>query len=261
MANIQHKDVINQLSELGFSDHESEIYLSVLRHGEASAGVVLDDVKLHREQVYRALKRLVDGGLITQFEKRKRAYYSPIDPTVLVNRMKTKMDIAESLQPYLKELHQKKPQIIRVNEGVEAYKIMFDDIIATVPRGGEYLVMSGLGERFYELTKDFYPKYAKALMKKNVTLRLIGYELEDFKQQLQIQELIQVRQIPRAYEVPVATAIYGNKVAIEILDTDNLAIITIENQKVADAYRHTFNTMWELGKDTAIEWSNIPSST
>lgn len=256
MANIQHKDVINQLSELGFSEHESEIYLSVLRHGEASAGVILDDVKLHREQVYRALKRLVDGGLITQYEKRKRAYYSPIDPTVLVNRMKTKMDIAQSLQPYLKELHQKKPQIIRVNEGVDAYRTMYEDILATVPRGDEYLVMNGLGERFYELTKDFYPKYAKALAKKSVGLRLVSYELEDFKHQALVQQLIRIRQIPRVYEVPVSTVIYGNKVAIEIMDLENLAIITIENQKVADAYRHTFSTMWELGKETTDEWRN-----
>ncbi len=256
MAKIQHKDVINQLNELGITVHEAEIYLSILRHGEASAGVILEEVKLHREQVYRALKRLVDSGLITQYEKRKRAYYSPVDPQILVSRMRAKTEVAEALQPYLKEIHQKKPQIIRVNEGVEAYKLLFEDMLATVEKDGEYLVMSSLGEKFYELTKDFYPRYARLMVKRGIRLRMIGYENEDYKEQLKVQGLLRVRRLSKEYEAPVATVVYANRVAIEIIDTDNPAIITIENQNVANAYRHTFNTLWDLGKDVAEDLSN-----
>lgn len=248
MSNNQHKDVINQLAELGLNEHEALIYLAVLRHGEASAGMVLDEVKLHREQVYRALKRLVDSSLLTTYIKQKRSYYSPLDPGVLVSRMRAKTEIAEALQPYLQDLHTKKPQLIKVMEGIEAYRQLFEDILHSVPRNGQYLVISGLGERFYQLTKDFYPMYAKKLLKKNINLRLIGYETEDYRHQLSSQELIEVRCLERSYETPVATVVYGDKIGIEILDTDNLAIIVIENKKVADAYRHTFNTLWGLGR-------------
>lgn len=249
MAQFQHTDVTTQLQELGLSEHEAAIYLTVLRNGEASAGVILDEVKLHREQVYRALKRLVDNGLLSHYTKRKRGYYSAIDPQVLVSKMKAKIDVAEALQPYLKELHLKRPQVIQVTEGVEAYRMMFEDILTTVGKDGEYLVMSGAGKGFYELTKDFYPKYAKLFSKRNISLRMTAYEGENFSEQIKIQEPLRIRIIPGSYAVPVATAIYGNKVAIEILDPENLAIVTIENEKIAAGYRHTFETLWNLGKE------------
>lgn len=249
MAQFQHGDVTTHLQELGLSEHEASIYLTVLRNGEASAGVILDEVKLHREQVYRALKRLVDSGLLSHYIKRKRGYYSATDPQVLVSKMRAKIDVAEALQPYLRDLHLKKPQVIQVTEAVEAYRMMFEDILTTIEKDGEYLVISGAGKGFYEITKDFYPKYAKMFNKRNISLRMTAYEGEDFTEQIQTQEPLRIRVIPGSYAIPVATVIYGNKVGIEILDRENLAIITIENEKVAAGYRHTFETLWNLGKE------------
>lgn len=249
MSHDKHTDVINQLTDLGFSPHEAAIYISVLRHGEASAGMVLDDVKLHREQVYRALKRLTDNGFLTHYTKRKRGYYTTVDPEILVRRMKTQVDIAESLQPYLNSLRHKKAQTITVHEGPEAYIYLFEDIIRTLSHDNEYLVISTLGERFYNATKDFYPRYAQIMQRRNISIRLIGYELEDYKNQFTIQRLIKVRVIGENYGAPVATVIYGSKVAIEVHDSDNLAIIFIENDNIARAYKDTFETLWRLGKD------------
>lgn len=254
MTQIQHSDVISQLQDLGFSAHEASIYMAILKNGEASAGVILDEVKLHREQVYRALKRLVDDGLLTHYIKRKRGYYSAVSPDILVKRMRAKTEIAESLQPYLNTLHLQRSQTIRINEGVDSFKMMFEDILSTLGEGSEYLVLGGSGEAFYEYTKDFYPRYAKKLRKKNISLRMVAYEGEDFGRQLEIQELLQVRILPSSYTVAAPTVIYGNKVAIEIFDYDNsenLAVITIENEKVADHYRQTFETLWQLGQPIA----------
>lgn len=250
MTQIQHNDVIRQLQELGLSEHEASIYIAILKNGEASAGVILDEVKLHREQVYRALKRLVDDGLLTHYIKRKRSYYSAVSPDVLVKRMQAKTEIAESLQPYLSAMHLKRPQTIKVNEGLDSFRIMFEDILSTLDEGEEYFVLGGAGEAFYEHTKDFYPKYAKKLAKKRIALRMVAFEGEDFRRQFATQELLQVRMLPTSYKVAAPTAIYGDKVAIEIFDydnPDNLAVITIENKKVAEHYRQTFETIWNLG--------------
>ncbi len=249
MANFQHQDVTQQLQELGLTEHEAAIYLSVLQHGEAPAGVILDEVKLHREQVYRALKRLVDNGLLTHYIKRKRGYYSAVDPEALVSKMRAKIDIAEALQPYLRDLHLKRPQVIQVSEGVDAYKAMFEDILTTLGQDSEYLVMSGLGKGFTQLTGDFYHKFAKTFSKRNIGVRMTAYEGNDFSDQLASQDPLQIRIVPGSYASPVATVIYGNKVAIEILDPENLAVVTIENDKIADGYRQTFETLWALGKD------------
>jgi len=246
MADFSNKAVTEQLQELGLTPHEARIYLSVLKQGEAPAGVILDEVKLHREQVYRALKRLVDDGLITQFEKRKRSYYSAIDPSVLINKTKAKLAVAESLEPYLRELHSKKPQVITVTEGEEAIKLLNEDMVATLPEDGEYLILGGIGQSWWEASSKYTEQFRKQFEKKRIRARIIAYEGAIYPKDTSYGELnISVKRLKRTYVLPASTAIYGNKVAIALLDPESIAIITIENEKVANSYRQTFEALWK----------------
>jgi sugar-specific transcriptional regulator TrmB len=246
MSIKSNKDVTMQLEELGLSLHEAQIYLSVLSHGESPAGVILDDVKLHREQVYRALKRLVDQGYLTQFEKRKRSYFSAVDPSILVHQTTTKLSIAQSLQPYLKELHSKKAQIITVAEGEEAIKLQLEDMLYTIEDGGEYLIIGGLGQNYWEAASKYLEIFKKQFAKKNIKARIIAYEGVTYPKDNSFGEFnVSIKRIRRTMVFPASTAIYGDKVAIDLLDPENLAIITIENPKIANSYRQTFESLWK----------------
>jgi sugar-specific transcriptional regulator TrmB len=252
MADFQHKNVIDDLKALGLSDHEAEIYIIVLKHGEAPAGVILDEINLHREQVYRALKRMVDSGILNQYEKRKRNYYTAIDPSIFVKKTKAKLETARSLLPYLKELHQKMPQTIRVFEGKDAIRSLFDDIETSLKKGEEYLVLAGTWKGIYRVAGDVLPKYHKRFRKKGIGIRIVSYKGHDAAKELRFGDHIKVREISEPYANVVSTIIYKNKIAIEILDPENIAVILIENKKVADLHRQTFETLWKLGKEVRL---------
>ena len=145
MANLSNKDVILKLQELGLSSHEASIYLAVLSLGETSAGAIIDAVKLHREQIYRSLRKLVTDGFLTESQKNNVSFFSAIDPSVFVNRSKTNLSLAESLQPYLSSLKSTKQQIIQVWEGEEAIKKQLEDMVNTLNQDDEYLVLGGIG--------------------------------------------------------------------------------------------------------------------
>ncbi len=245
---MKNTDVIKQLKELGLTEHESTIYLAVLKNDEASAGEVLDEVQLHREQVYRALKKLVDEGFLTEFEKNKRSYFSAVNPDIFVQRAQSKIKIAESLQPILKKLHQENPPTIRVFKGEDCFKIMFEDILSTVKKNGEYLVLGGAGDSFYHLTKNYFSHYQKILKKRKIKVRIVSHKSVKHKEELSAGEKISVRQIEGQLGGPAATVIYKNKVAIEVFDPQNPAVILIENPLVADSYRKTFESLWQIAK-------------
>ncbi len=244
MNDISNTLVTENLTELGLTAHEAAIYLAVLKHGEASAGVILDEVRLHREQVYRALKRLVDKGYLTRFEKRKRSYYSAIDPSILVNQAKAKVEIAQSLQPHLKELYQKKPQTIKVTEGDDAVKVYLDDILNTLKQGDEYLVIGGIGSSFYQFIGKSLEAYERKFKKKNIKARIIVYQGFVYPNEGYLGEAFSVKTIKKPAATPVSTAIYGDKVAIFVMDPENVAIINIENKDIAQSYRQTFEDLW-----------------
>ncbi len=244
MAESDHKGVISSLISLGLSQHESAVYLSVLALGEVSAGKVIEDVRLHREQVYRALKRLADDGLLTTYEHQHKAFYSAVEPRILVERVQAKVALAESVLPYLETLHQRKMQIIKVGEGIDSLEAHLEDMLTNLPWGGEYLVISGYGDQFYELAKDYLARYHRKFLSKGLRGRLL---LANQPEGEGISSAI-----PSASFA--ATTIYGDKMAIEILDPENPAIITIENSKVASSYRDTFESLWRHEKDMSRKW-------
>jgi sugar-specific transcriptional regulator TrmB len=245
MSNISNKSVIDNLQELGLSPHEAQIYLSVLRHGESPAGVILDDVKLHREQVYRALKRLVDEGYLTSFEKRKRSYFSAVDPKVITHKIKAKLATAEALEPYLQGLASFKPQVITVTEGEDAIRLLNEDMVATLPEDGEYLILGGVGQSWWDVSAKYIDIFRKQFEKKRIKARVIAYEGTKYPKDSSYGQInISVKKLKRTYLFPASTAIYGNKVAITLLDPENIAVITIENEKIANSYRQTFEALW-----------------
>lgn len=250
MSETDHKDVTKQLEEIGLTSHEASLYLEILRNGEASVGILLQHVKLHREQAYRALKRLEEAGLIRKYEKRKRAYFAITNTDLLIERVKERVQVAETIQPILKSLHQRQPHVVRVVDGPESFAILLKDCLDTLKRDSEYLILGGQGQTFERLEEvwTLYEKYVKIFAKRNIKLRMLAFEGEDFSSQLRVQELLEIRELPGSYIGPVATVIYANKVALEVMDPENISIVMIENKKIAESYKQQFEALWKLGK-------------
>jgi sugar-specific transcriptional regulator TrmB len=250
MKTTQNNSVTEQLEAIGLSNHEAALYVEILRNGEASVGILLENVKLHREQAYRALKRLEESGLVRQYEKRKRAYFAVTNPDLLVKQVEEKVEIAKALQPVLKGMHIRQPHVVQVREGAESFDVLFGDILQTIQKNGEYLILGGQGEAFEQLTEVWpvYEKGVKVFAKKNIKLRMLAFEGQDFSDQFATQPLLEVRELPGAYISPVATVIYGNKVALEVMDPDNTSIVTIENKSIAESYRQQFEALWKIAK-------------
>lgn len=250
MTQSSNSTVTQQLETIGLSAHEAALYVEILRNGEASVGILLENVKLHREQAYRALRHLEEQGLVRQFIKRKRAYFSVTNPDLLLKQVEEKMKAAEALQPVLKGMHIRQPHVVQVREGAEGFEALFEDALQTIEKDGEYLILGGQGETFERLDEvwSLYQKYVKLFTKRNILLRMLAFEGQDFTDQFREQPLLEIRELPGAYFGPVATVIFANKVALEVMDPDNISIVSIENKKIADSYRQQFEALWEVGK-------------
>lgn len=241
MPKSHHTDVTNILVNLGLSPNEAVIYLSVLRQGQIGAGKIIEDVRMHREQVYRALKHLVDAELLTTFERKKRSYYSAVDPKVIVQQAKAKVSQAQSVLQYLEELRKHQAQVIKVNEGLDAMTSHLDDILNTLPQGGEYLVISESGDPFYDITADYLDVYHKKFAKQGLTGRKLFFDIPE-----SAGSASPIIQTLSPYS---AVAIYGDKIAMELLDPDNPAVVTVQNKKIAESYRKSFEALWVKQKD------------
>ncbi len=66
--------LIERLQALGLTPNESKVYVSVLRLGLSGVTAIADAAKLHRPEVYRAMPRLEETGLVEETLDRPQRY-------------------------------------------------------------------------------------------------------------------------------------------------------------------------------------------
>lgn len=246
MANIRHESVSDLLKQLDFSEHDSQVYLSVLKHGRPTTGDLVKDTTLHREQIYRSLSRLAELRVIEPWGDPTKNRYQAIDPKILVELVDSKHQAATAAEKLLRGYYTGQAQVIQVREGIPALQFVGEDIIKTIKKSGEYLILGGAWQEFNRLAQDYLPGYHRQLQKKDIGGRVLSYEGHDAEAELKLGWHIQVRVLNEPNQNIASTVIYGDKVAIEILDPDNVAVIVIQNKKVAEHYRQMFETLWAI---------------
>lgn len=249
MASSSHKTVSELLGQLGLVEHDSQVYLSVMGHGRPTTGQLVKDTGLHREQIYRSLSRLAEMGMIMAGGDESKNRYQASDPKVLIEMVEVKRKAAIAAERSLRGMFTRQAQVIQVREGREALKELSDDISRTVKKDGEYLIMGGAWREFSRLAHDYLPSYHRQLKKKGIGGRILSYQGHDASGERAMGWHIQTRVLDEPHQNIASTIIYGDKVAIDILDPENVAVIIIQNAKVAEHYRQTFETLWALARE------------
>ena len=128
------------LKSLGFTDSESKIYLISLEMGPSSVQDIAKKANVSRVTTYAVIESLAKHGLMSTLEKGKKTLYSAESPERLVsfvnNRMKEMENTLREVQSSINELkllqHGDKP-VVRMFEGKEGLKAIFDDVLASHP--------------------------------------------------------------------------------------------------------------------------------
>ena len=78
------------LYELGLSKNEVEVYLCLLKLGNSTAIRIAQSSKIHRPNVYDALDKLVNKGLVAYYMQEDTKHYEVSDPNQLMNLLELK---------------------------------------------------------------------------------------------------------------------------------------------------------------------------
>ena len=119
------------LKELGLSDKEIKIYLTLLKLGQSTVNLIAKKANLNRVTCYDVLKYLQEKGLVSYVIKSGVKYYESAEPRKLLGDLQEKQAKLKSILPELEALKQsvnEKPSI-EVYEGVKGLKTIIEDIL------------------------------------------------------------------------------------------------------------------------------------
>lgn len=249
MRNTTGEKIIEKLRKLGFSEQEAKIYLALLSVGESSVGGIIDETKYHREIVYTGLANLENQGLVQSKIKKKKMHYWAIEPAKLVQKNQERAETAEKLLPDLKKIYKENPLSIQLFEGPDGYEEIQKDIQVALKNREKYFVIGGAGDNWYRVTKEFYKKYHKKLLKRGILMLTVTSKKEaEGIAKYENPEFNPVRVMPENFAAPSSTMIYGDRVIIHVFGESPMAIM-IRSKAVSGSYKNYFNALWDMSEE------------
>jgi sugar-specific transcriptional regulator TrmB len=234
-----------ELKELGLTDNEIKIYLTLLKHGILNPTKLAEKTGLHRSYIYDTLERLLERGVINTILVDKKKNYQAVDPKALREIFELKLKKLDSILPQLSGLFNSTKDDTRVelHKGKRVYRTLIKDLVANIKKN-DIIYLMGIDETMMDTVEPIYLKqYFNIIKSKNVKEKII---ISKGKKKSR-QKHLEYKEINPKYLDETTIVIHRNKVYIFVWGTP-YHLITIESPKVANTYRKQFELMWDIAK-------------
>lgn len=122
--------LIEALQQNGFSEKEARVYIAILEGGEVPISRIAQKANLKRTTIYSIIESLKSRGVLTTQMRKGMQYFSALQPTLLIERFRGALAVAEQALPLLMEMSYAspvKPQL-RFAETLDECLLMLRDL-------------------------------------------------------------------------------------------------------------------------------------
>ena len=230
------------LENLGFSPNEIKVYLALNDQGSSKAGSVAKLAKIDRSSCYNTLKGLIEKGLVSYVSIGQVKWFQSAGPQKLLQYIKEQEEEIKEILPELDARHKatKVQGQVRLYKGLKGIRTIFQDIISSKAKEN---LLFGSESQLEEKMPAYQKQFVRQLKENKMSVREIVREDRATK----TSNPKQTRYVLKKIKSPVATNIYGDKIALIIWTNEPEGII-IENEAAAKAYKSYFEFMWEHAK-------------
>jgi sugar-specific transcriptional regulator TrmB len=236
------------LQDLGLTQSEIKIYLTLLELGSASAGPILDHAHVPNSTLHRDLNSLIEKGLINFIREGKRKVYQATNPEHFFEFIEDKKRRFQEILPELKQRQSqvKKEEIAGVYKGIRGIKEVYN-IMVNSP-GSEYNTFGGGHITVEIMTLPWWEN----LHKRRVANKLPSRQVFDLTVKpdaggIESNPMTKIRYVDKEFAQFQETVIAGDYVAIAVF-TENPYAFLIKDKAVADSYRKHFELLWKQAK-------------
>jgi predicted transcriptional regulator len=235
------------LYKTGLTRNEAKVYLALLKLGTATAIDITKQSKVHRVNVYDALVRLREKGLISTIMQANKRIFEAANPEQLMQLVKEKEELLGEVMPSLKQefnLKREKQQVHHFfgPEGLmRAYYMILDQGETLYALGG-----SGLNRQYL---KHRHKMWNRERRKRKIKGKGLYYEFtRGSKEKGWSDSTMEIRYLPDKFKGMGMVDICGSLVINLLPIEGNIMAIVIENRTLADTYRQFFRFMWQYAK-------------
>ncbi|MCK5510649.1 helix-turn-helix domain-containing protein [Candidatus Parcubacteria bacterium] len=241
----------NELKQLGLTDNEIKVYITLLEIGENTVGPIINKLKIHRQVAYDALEGLEKKNFVDRIIKTKRYHYRVSDPKNVLDEIKRKENIANNLIPEInkKIKGQERGQEIKIYEGEKAFRELTLKNDGKMSPNSKTYVITGSTKKYLEIMEisKAFEKSKKIRKKKKITTKIIFLESQRDESKKINRDYSELKFLAEGYASPVAFQIWTESISL-ISYGSEIFVIEIKNKDFRDAYLNYFNLLWKIAK-------------
>jgi sugar-specific transcriptional regulator TrmB len=243
------------LRNLGFTEGEIKVYLDLLEAGRSPISAIARRTGLNRTALYDLLDSIIGKGLASYVIEDKKKYYKAAAPARIREYLDEKKEALEDTSPQVDRLVEDLSRIrplsnellkVEIYRGTKGIKTILEDVLKTCKRKDEVLAFGFGGSNYRKILGPYFDHWIKRREKSGIAFRGIFNESEGnepYVKSLGDLPLVRAKYPFKQYETPTRTKIYGNKVAIVLMEKYPTAIL-IEDENVAKGYRYFYEFLW-----------------
>jgi len=240
------------LERIGLTKNDRKVYLTLLEIGSATVSDLVKKTALHRSYVYDILDRLIDFGLVSFIIKNNKKYFNTENPERILQILKSR---EQEIKETEKEINRVLPELIKRQKiatekqeakifvGKEGIKSILEDILKT----GKDFIAFGAEGRFKDIFKWYFDNWQRRRSKLGLKYKVIYNSKLKGKRPTKEQKLVEIKFLPKEYECPATTIVYGNKVGIIIWDVSPIGFV-LESKQAVKSFENYFDLLWSIAK-------------
>lgn len=242
-------------TNLGFSDKQSIVYISLLELGEAKMTHIARHAKLKRPTVYLVIEELIHIGLVSVIEKGKKKIYSAVHPNRISEILDSRKQQYQELLPNLLARYgsiRGKPKI-QMLEGMSGLRQAYQEAYSLLTEGKNEGLWFGdisfIAEQFPQILKEYDLVLGKL---KKYRIRDITVGGEKGREWVQKMEKYpnpqyQIRYYNDNQKCGMTDQlIVGNKIIMFSTSKTELFTLIIESEELAKTQTFLFNILWDF---------------
>ena len=240
------------LESIGLSPNEAKLYEILLSSGGIGVSEISLKSNVHRRNVYDALNRLIEKGLVFRIFQKRENQSRAVTPDKLAEVLAEKEQSLNRVLPEMRKLYASNPlqEAAYIYKGKEGYKNYLQDM-ARVAEDTYFLGAKGLW--FTPWVEKYYlQNFQDAMKRKKKTY----YTLYDPRVKEKLPEAVknvkgEYKFLPKKYSTPGVTDVFGDYVVtFTSVDIGNFGedgkIFVMIHPELAETYRTWFKLIWDL---------------
>jgi len=246
------------LKDLGLTDGEIKVYLSLLHKGTQTASQLSRETKLNRSNLYRILERLIDKKLIFSSVIEKTKYFSVTRIERILELYKQKLSFLEEKEKQIEKFVKEAEKLSEIKLPEAEFGVEVHEGIEEIKRVLEYVLNLKKEEIVYELGKEFviseYPglkywfeNFIKRRAKKRIKFVAV-FNLHERAKRAK-SKYTEIRYANLAGMSDTAIAFYRDILLIYVMTKEKPRVVLIKSNDIVLAMTSYFKFLWNKAKE------------